>query len=361
MKIVFNNQKSIFLTIIAHLLFCAIVISVFGNNCLLRPAAFPNLYKEYLSGAFVLAATYFCALVLHPVLFSKNRKILFVLCSLLVTLMSATAEIALVFHEIQTLLASQFGKATATRYIVESFLFVWCRDIGFAAFAFLYCETRNLHTIVNNNERLLLQEHDQLLVKTKDNTLQSINMKEISHGTQRGNFTEIHMIDGNIFYRYNTLGNLIDLLGNERAIRISRNQFVTYPVIDNFDNQQVVISTPSHRQQETLFISRRMSKQAIQLIHDHSVPMKETDSEPLAESNSQNAILKNKHYAKIYSIISQKPDCKVKDIKKHVKLSTNSIYRYLSTLKQQGLIEHVGANKTGGYRVVERLEIIDER
>lgn len=89
--------------------------------------------------------------------------------------------------------------------------------------------------------------------------------------------------------------------------------------------------------------------------------MKETDSEPLAESNSQNAILKNKHYAKIYSIISQKPDCKVKDIKKHVKLSTNSIYRYLSTLKQQGLIEHVGANKTGGYRVVERLEIIDYR
>jgi len=37
----------------------------------------------------------------------------------------------------------------------------------------------------------------------------------------------------------------------------------------------------------------------------------------------------------------------------HTSLSRSSVAKYIAKLKQQGLIRHVGSNKTGGYEAVE--------
>ncbi|MBR0304489.1 MAG: MarR family transcriptional regulator [Bacteroidales bacterium] len=56
---------------------------------------------------------------------------------------------------------------------------------------------------------------------------------------------------------------------------------------------------------------------------------------------------------RIFHYISKHPGCSAQDISKRMNVTHNTIYRQIARLKQQGLIEHVGANKTGGYEAVE--------
>ncbi len=55
----------------------------------------------------------------------------------------------------------------------------------------------------------------------------------------------------------------------------------------------------------------------------------------------------------IYSFIADHPLCSTEDIMAKTSLSRSSVAKYIARLKQQGLIRHVGSNKTGGYEAVE--------
>lgn len=340
--------------VLAHILFCAITIIVFGKNCMIRPASYPYLYKEYLSGFSVLAATYTNILILYPILFRKNRKSLYVIFSLLVTFLAAFAEIALVYPQIQALLATQFGIKYAQKYIVESLVFVWLRNIGFASFAFMICEIYQLSRQNQENERILIKQHCQLMVQTKDNSAVFINTKDICYGLQRGNYTEIHMFDGNVFFIYSTFSKILEKLETNSFVCISRSCFVAYSAVCKFDQFHVEMKVAHQKTPETLYISRRMSEKTTMLLQKYASTAKDKNSATSVIHPDANALLrKNKNYSKIYHVIVQKPNCTVKEIKKQVKLSPNSLYRYISVLKQQGLIRHVGSNKTGGYVAVE--------
>jgi Fic family protein len=56
----------------------------------------------------------------------------------------------------------------------------------------------------------------------------------------------------------------------------------------------------------------------------------------------------------IYFFIEQNPLVKIEAIEKFNKKSNTTNKRYLKTLKNNGLIEHIGPDKTGGYRVVTK-------
>lgn len=347
--------------VFAHILFCAIIILIFGKSCMIRPASYPYLYKEYLSGVFVLATIYTNILILYPILYLKNRKTLYISLSLLVAFLAAFAEIALVYPQIHTQFAIQVGIEFTQKFIVESLFFVWLRNIGFASFAFMICEIYHLSHQNQENEKVLINQHSQLMVQAKDNSTRFISTKDICYGLQRGNYTEIHMCDGNMFYIYSTLSKLLEKLEKNSFVCISRSCFVAYGAVCKFDKFHVEMKVAHQKPPETLYISRRMSENTTMLLQKHASTDKNNNSTVSVLDPDANVLLrKNKNYSKIYHVISKKPNCTVKEIRKQVKLPPNSLYRYISVLKQLGLIEHVGANKTGGYRIVERLEMRDE-
>ena len=55
----------------------------------------------------------------------------------------------------------------------------------------------------------------------------------------------------------------------------------------------------------------------------------------------------------IYAYIANNPLSSTEDIMTKTGLSRSSVAKYIAKLKQQGLIRHVGPNKTGGYVAVE--------
>ena len=71
--------------------------------------------------------------------------------------------------------------------------------------------------------------------------------------------------------------------------------------------------------------------------------------------NMKNDRVKNE-LMQLYSFIEQNPLVKVASIEQFNKKGIATVKRYLKVLKNNGLIEYVGSDKTGGYRVVTKKE-----
>ena len=69
--------------------------------------------------------------------------------------------------------------------------------------------------------------------------------------------------------------------------------------------------------------------------------------------NTQNERVKNE-LVQLYSVIEQNPLVKIETIEKFNKKSNATNRRYLKILKNNGLIEYVGSDKTGGYRIIQK-------
>jgi DNA-binding IclR family transcriptional regulator len=52
---------------------------------------------------------------------------------------------------------------------------------------------------------------------------------------------------------------------------------------------------------------------------------------------------------RIYDYIASHPRCSAQDIQGQTGLAPSSVYRYIHLLKEDGLIDREGSNKTGGY------------
>ncbi|MCL2131164.1 MAG: transcriptional regulator [Lentimicrobiaceae bacterium] len=77
--------------------------------------------------------------------------------------------------------------------------------------------------------------------------------------------------------------------------------------------------------------------------------------DPVYEANDrvnlENDRVKNE-IIQIYAFIEQNPLVKIATIEEFTKKSDKTVRRYLKILKDNGLIEYIGSDKTGGYKIV---------
>jgi CRISPR locus-related DNA-binding protein len=71
-----------------------------------------------------------------------------------------------------------------------------------------------------------------------------------------------------------------------------------------------------------------------------------------ADVNNENADVKlSSLQAKMIELIKLDGQISQKEIAKRLNVNRTTIYRNIEKLKKQGIIEHFGSDKTGGYRV----------
>lgn len=357
MKMIKKRKNLLRLT--AHLVFCAIVIAVFGNFCRLRPVAFPTLYKEYLCGIIVLVASYTVLLLWAPLCLPKNLPVRFTLLTLATVLLAAGGEMLLVYPQIHNILAMQFGQTMVNRYILNSFFFVLARDTGFALLASLLAIVRIQKKIILGNERQILNQHNQIEVPQTEEFSDLVNVSDISYCEQSSNYTRIHLKNGGSVDQYGTLTHLYDLLGDTCAVRISRNCLVLYDAIMDYSEQHADLYNGDN-EPVRIYFPRREADDIFKQIQLHLNARPEVDRTLSVDViPDKEGVQLSRKQKRIFHYISKHPGCSAQDISKRMNVTHNTIYRHIARLKQQGLIEHVGANKTGGYRIVERLEMRD--
>lgn len=350
-------KRNIFLVLSSHLLFCAAVILVFGNFCRLRPAAYPCMYKEYLSGVIVLASYYSILLLWFPMCFRKSQTVLFTVLSILTVLLASAGEILMVYPQINYILSTQFGPDKAHLYIQNSFIFVFARNAGFALFAFMSGLIRYQSRLLWQKDRIMFTRHRQIAAERDETNPDLVDISRICYCEQNSNYTRIYTKDGEYYDKLCTLEHMSDLLSETNIVRISRKYLVMPDAIVSYDKSSVNVYSGEGIPPVSLAIPRRRADEVLQRIHSHEAAKSQDESAMAAESSKSDKQNKktvpNRQQARILKYVRQHPGCTAKDIRKHVRTTPNTIYRHIARLKQQGLIRHVGSNKTGGYEAME--------
>lgn len=346
-------QKKYF-QILSHTLFCIAVILVFGNFCRLRPVAYPSLYKEYINGVIVLAAFYANLLLCFPLLFTKNKPWAYCLSSLFLTLLATSGEFALVYPQIHNLLSIQFETKEVRKFLLTSFFFIFTRDCGFAALAFMLGYIKHLSQLNLSKDILLMKHHKQIDITLNDNVLKPIDAENICLCKQNGNYSVIYMKDGTRYDNYGSLSRLYELMDKVRFLQVSRNCLVSFDAIVEYNEQLIKVNIGNNSPLKQIVLPRRHAAE----LYDKILSNKKEQVIQHAQAAACNQIKisprKLSGYEKsIYQYIRKHPSCTSAELQKLTGLSPNSVYRYVSALKQRGLITHSGSNKTGGYYVVE--------
>ena len=334
-----------------HIAFCLFLVFFFGNFCILRPAA--RIYKEYLSGVFVLFFIYFNYLVLFPKLFVKAKYKDYVIFSLASVFVAFLFEVILVIPDIVSPLPVQFSSPKDFVYILMDSVYILIRDISFVTATFSVLAIVYYKRLSQSKDFTMLKEFHKIEVTTIEKNSKKIFLpvEEISYCKQEQNFTKIFLSNGQCFLRYGTLKSFSELLDESFAVRVSRNIIVTYSNIDNFNKSGVVIKS----QPENIMISYSASygDTAYRLIANHTAksikPVKAAPRKTVKKKTSERH--NDKQSDSIYAFIEKHPYCSAAEIKKNREKSQSTVNRILKQLKDEGLIEYAGSKKTGGYRV----------
>ncbi len=357
------NKKS-YMLFLAHFLFCVFTVLFFRLNSFLRPAAFGAFYKEYIAGGIVLTVFYLNYFLLYPKLYHERRFTLYAISILTCLMMASLLEERIIYQQMFEIVKDL--DINITHYFAEQTVMIFLRDACFFLFSFMICvirsfynEKRDLYRYLHNQKHLIVAKDIQ-----KKNTV-TLNIKDITHCQQIENYAYLYLQNGNRYSRNCTLSSLAEDIGSDYSVRISRNIIAMYAYIQSFDKNTVFIQTHegvigfniTNYYRETAF-SQLMLHVVRRNVAENNLPFE--DLSPTLPEIKQDAesrfqidaaqLDETQSTQMVLSFISEHPDCKGSDIAEHFHVSLSTVNRILAQLKAEGLVEHVGSKKTGGYQ-----------
>jgi len=130
---------------------------------------------------------------------------------------------------------------------------------------------------------------------------------------------------------------------------------------NNFDTEEFVITILRDETVEGINEGVNYGNDRVNLKNDRVNPQSDTVNlgndrvnEIFDRVNFENDRVKNE-LIQIYSFIEENPLVKIASIEQLIQKSDKTVRRYLKILKDNELIEYVGSDKTGGYKVVTKL------
>ena len=353
-----DKQKTM-LSWTLNIVFCASLIFFFGNFCILRPADCQHIYKEYLSGFSVLFIIYINKFVLFPDFYLKAKYWKYILFTFTTSLAAFVFEMVLVAPDIAYSTSAQFPLRSTIAYIIMDGFFVLLRDMSFALAFFSFQAFMHYKNLSQNKDYVMLKEFHRIWAGTfdKNNKKTLVSVDDISYCKQERNFTRIFLTNGASFFRYGSFKRFTELLNESYAVQVSRNVVVPYSNIVSYNSSGVVVkSTPeniiiSYSDNFAAYayslLSKHLQKKEDKILPNHTTKKRTTKRKTAKNNKPQQIDL-------LYTFIAEHPNCSASEIKKNRSLSQSTVNRILKQLKDQGLIEYVGAKKTGGYRAIDK-------
>lgn len=366
-------NKKLFSRVLIHLLFCTFTVLFFRMNSFLRPLSYGALYKECIAGLIVLSVFYMNYFLLFPKLYEKRRFGSYITISLVVLAIASLAEVRLVYPQVYGIVEKM--NIDFRRYFANQTVMIFLRDSCFFLFSFMLSV---IHSLIGDKRDLyrFLQDQKHLIVaKELQNKINvTLDYEDITHCQQIENYAYINLLNGKRYTRNCTLSDLSDDIGPNYCTRISRNIVVMYAHIQSFDPNTVFVQT--HEGIVGFNITNHYREKAFSQLKSHVcgynvVSSNEAKTKVNSENPQTSPLLKEspdteqtplnpetKNFAdtltiqQVLSFLKENPGCKGSDIIRHFNFSLRTANRILAQLKADGLIEYIGAKKTGGYYVV---------
>lgn len=348
-----------FVIILLNILFCAALLWFFSRNTFLRPFL-GSVVKEFLSGLFLLVTLYANYYLLYPKL--RQRYIfLYWVAVAAASLAAGCAELAMGRSFIVKHCAHRISEQGMLDFFSLHLFLIFCRNLAFNAVFYILREMKFLRQSLETEFRVVYQHARLLDVCDKDNNCRHIPADNVLYCKKEGNYTYVYTVDGDVFTRYCSIKYMEQHLGDKEFIRISSSVIVSFKYIALCDGNTVVMKMMPWMEEPLAFsldINRdpmMADKIRVHLYTDLKPTGNGQPNISEKDKKSLSAPPKDKLDA-VINYIQAHPGCQAKEIIKHTSFSKTTMDRCLLHLKKQGLIEHTGSKKSGGYKAIENEE-----
>ena len=344
-------------SIALNVLFCLALLWFFTHYSYLRPYAGSTM-KEVIAALLLLFSLYINYYLLYPKL-HKNHPVLYWLLVIVVSFLTACADLAVAYHGIMQCNAFIIKELGEFRYFSIHLLFIIGRNFAFNFFPFLFRERRLLQEALNTEVRIVYR--DARMVDVADNKhhdMHLISKDDIYYCKQDTNYTRIYVTQGDYWYsRPGSMKYLEQLLGKDEFVRISSSLLLPYQYIKACNGSEVFMKKMTWMKEPLVFIiESKYCDQVAEQINLHLLAakgMKNIKKQSVQSPKKRKPILPTQDKIdEVLKYIKEHPKCRSTEISAQTKFSSSTVERCIAELRKQGLVEHIGTKKGGGYRVV---------
>lgn len=353
--------------ILLNVLLCATVIWLFTQNSVLRPYA-GSFLKEALSALLLLGSLYANYFLLYPKIHKKYSYVAYWLSVVLLAVIVGFADIAIAYPYISKCNAAVIQIVGFFTFFSTHLSYTIGRNLALNFFPYLFRERQHLrHSL--EKERVIVYERVRMLdVTDKNSDIQLISIDEIFYCQQQRNFTVVYTVQNKSYRRLGSMKHLEQLFGTKEFIRITNTIMVPFQYIKSCKENVVVMKKMPWQDAPTAFaLEPKDSEETAESILEGlmryktlaggkgssvKVPRQAVKRKPIVPPDEKVRV--------VLSFIENHPNCNSVDIIAETQFSLSTVERCLIELKKNGLVEHVGSRRRGGYIVVAPVQEIDD-
>ena len=343
--------------ILLNILFCTVFLWFFTRNAFLRPFS-GSFLKEAISGLVLLGSLYINYFLLHPKIYQKHPYAYWI-ALVLIAITTGFVDFGLAKKGILFCAAGTIQIVGTFNFFLKIYFLIIFRNLAFNFFPFLFRERQHLQKSLEKEVRVVYQTVRMLDVTDKKSNILLVKIKDILYCRQQRNFTEVFVVQHKKYTRLGSMKHLEQLLGDD-FIRISATELVSFRHIESCNEDTLIMKKMPWEEAPTTFklepnnwkeIAERVEEGITRYV---TLPGgKQPHKKTARPKNRRKPITPSDDKIKaVLSCIEKNPNCNSVDIIAKTEFSLSTVGRCLYQLKQQGLIEHTGSKKTGGYKAV---------
>lgn len=351
-----------------HTFFIISLFLCFENYSFLRPAPYKALYKEYIAAFILVMMLYINYLIFIPKFYLKRNFSLFIFLSLISVFVATTLEMVIIAPDIVACMPTLFSEQEIRSGIVIHSFLVGFRNIAFLLFFFVLRIFEHERETLEKERIALAKNKGFICVPNGKDDMRTISISDISYILHERNYTYIHTIDGSRYCKYCSLSSMEELLPENLFLRVSRNTIISINIITRFTDDSVTILYGNPAQEISFTLSENYVPDVKEILN--SVGGLNCSVGGL---NSQNGGLKDRFgglnegidmanleefmdniahdedLLNLCRIIAKDPSVTTKSLSEQLHIPLRTIERKIKYLKDNGVLQHNGAKKNGGY------------
>lgn len=352
--------------ILLNVLFCGIIIWFFTRNCILRPYAGSSL-KEALSAILLLGSLYANYFLLYQKLYRKS-PVIYWLSVVLIAVTVGFVDMAIAYPRIASCNANQIQMVGFFSFYSKHLSYTIGRNLAMNFFPYLFRERQYLRQLLEN-ERVIVYERVRMLdVTDKDSNIQLISIDEIFYCQQQRNFTKVYTVQNKYYTRLGSMKHLEQLFGNKDFIRITTTILVPFQYIKSCKENIVVMRKMPWQDVPTAFAlepinSEETAENVLEGLMRYKTLTGGKGSSikvPRPAAKRKPIVPPDEKIMEVFAFVEKHPECNSAEIIAETQFSLSTVERCLLELKKNGLVEHVGSRRRGGYVVVAPAQESDD-
>lgn len=352
--------------ILLNVLLCAIVIWLFTRNSILRPYAGSSL-KEASSAMFLLGSLYANYFLFYQKLYQKSH-VIYWLSVVLTAVIVGFVDMAIAYPHIASCNARVIQMVGFFTFFSTHLSYTIGRNLALNFFPYLFRERLHFRQSLEK-ERVIVYERVRMLdVTDKNSDIQLISIDEIFYCQQQRNSTVVYTVQNKSYTRLGSMKHLEQLFGTKEFIRITNTIMVPFQYIKSCKENVVVMKKMPWQDAPTAFaLEAKDSEETAESILEGlmryktlaggkgssvKVPRQAVKRKPIVPPDEKVRV--------VLAFIENHPNCNSVDIIAETQFSLSTVERCLIELKKNGLVEHVGSRRRGGYIVVAPVQESDD-